>query len=127
MIVDHIGITCADLDAAKRFYDTVLGTLGHRRVMDFDVAVGYGSEGPDFWIATPEVDGANRESHLAFTATDVEMVHAFHAAAKELGAETLHEPRHWPEYHPGYYAVFVRDPDGNNVEAVCHTAAPAAE
>jgi len=127
MIVDHIGITCADLEAAKHFYDAVLATLGHRRVMDFDVAVGYGSQGPDFWIAKPEVDGPNRESHLAFTAVDVDAVHAFHAAATELGAETLHEPRHWPEYHPGYYAVFVRDPDGNNVEAVCHTASPPAE
>ncbi len=127
MIVDHIGITCADLDAAKRFYDAVLATLGHRRVMDVDVAVGYGSESPDFWLARPEVEGVNRETHVAFTAPDVESVHAFHAAAQGLGAETLHEPRLWPEYHPGYYAVFVRDPDGNNVEAVFHGAAPTAD
>lgn len=127
MIVDHIGITCADLETSKTFYDAVLGTLGHRRVLDVDVAVGYGSDGPDFWLAKPEVEGANRESHLAFTASSLEAVHAFHAAAKELGAETLHEPRLWPEYHQGYYAVFVRDPDGNNVEAVFHGAAPAVE
>ena len=127
MIVDHIGITCADLDAAKRFYDAVLATLGHRRVMDVDVAVGYGSESPDFWLARPEVEGVNRETHVAFTAPDVESVHAFHAAAQGLGAETLHEPRLWPEYHPGYYAVFVRDPDGNNVEAVFHGAARTAD
>ena len=49
---------------------------------------------------------------------------AFHAAAVALGAETLHEPRIWPEYHDHYYGAFVRDPDGNNVEAVCHTAGP---
>ena len=49
---------------------------------------------------------------------------AWHAKAVELGAETLHEPRMWPEYHPGYFGAFVRDPDGNNVEAVCHTAGP---
>lgn len=126
MIVDHIGITCADLEASKRFYDTVLATLGHRRVLDVDVAVGYGSDSPDFWIAQPEVETENRESHLAFTASGVEAVHAFHAAATGLGAETLHEPRLWPEYHPGYYAVFVRDPDGNNVEAVFHGAAGEA-
>lgn len=126
MIIDHVGITCADLEAATRFYDAVLGALGHRRLMDVGVAVGYGSDTPDFWLSSPEADGPNRESHLAFTARDVESVHAFHAAATGLGAETLHEPRLWPEYHPGYYAVFVRDADGNNVEAVFHGAAPAA-
>jgi predicted lactoylglutathione lyase len=52
----------------------------------------------------------------------VEQVQAFHTAATELGAETLHEPRLWPEYHEHYYGAFMRDPDGNNVEAVCHTA-----
>ena len=90
--------------------------------------MGYGvPPHPDFWIGRFDSGEGFRESHLAFTAADVDTVHAFHAAATELGAETLHEPRHWPEYHPGYYAVFVRDPDGNNVEAVCHTAAPAGE
>ena len=124
MIVDHLGITCADLEASKTFYDAVLGVLGHRRVMDVEVAIGYGRDEPDFWIAGAEGAGPNRESHLAFTAPDVETVHAFHRAATELGAETLHEPRLWPEYHPAYYAVFVRDPDGNNVEAVFHGATP---
>ena len=57
------------------------------------------------------------------TAESVDQVQAFHAAAAGLGAETLHEPRLWPEYHAHYYGAFVRDPDGNNVEAVCHTAA----
>jgi catechol 2,3-dioxygenase-like lactoylglutathione lyase family enzyme len=127
MIVDHVGITCADLEAAKRFYDAALGALGHRRVMDVGVAVGYGSESPDFWLSSPEAEGPNRESHLAFTAADVASVHAFHAAATEHGATTLHEPRLWPEYHAGYFAVFVRDPDGNNVEAVFHGAAPTAD
>ena len=127
MIVDHVGITCADLEAAKRFYDMVLATLGHRRLLDVGVAVGYGSDTPDFWLSSPESDGPNRESHLAFTAPDVASVHAFHAAATGLGAETLHEPRLWPEYHPGYFAVFVRDPDGNNVEAVFHGAAATAD
>ena len=65
--------------------------------------------------------GPNRETHIAFAAPDAEHVRAFHAAATELGAESLHEPRMWPEYHDHYYGGFVRDPDGNNVEAVCHT------
>jgi catechol 2,3-dioxygenase-like lactoylglutathione lyase family enzyme len=121
-MIDHVGINCADLPAAAAFYDRVLGVLGHRRVMDFGVAIGYGSEGPDFWISTFEGIGANREVHLAFRAPDEATVRSFHAAAMELGAESLHEPRLWPEYHPGYFGAFVRDPDGNNVEAVCHLA-----
>ncbi|GAB2885698.1 VOC family protein [Nocardioides pacificus] len=121
-MIDHFGINCADLEAAKAFYDKVLGVLGHRRLMDFDVAVGYGTEQPQFWVGTMPDTGPNREMHIAFTATDAAQVRAFHAAALELGMESLHEPRLWPEYHEHYYGAFVRDPDGNNVEAVCHTA-----
>ena len=120
-MIDHFGINCSDLRASADFYDKVLGTLGHRRLMDFDVAIGYGSEQPQFWIAHWEGDEPNREIHVAFAAPDAATVRAFHAAALELGAEELHAPRLWPEYHPGYFGAFVRDPDGNNVEAVCHT------
>ncbi len=121
-MIDHFGINCADLDAAKRFYDQTLAVLGYQRVMDFGVAIGYGTEEPDFWISGGEAAaGPNREVHIAFRAADAATVRAWHAKAVELGAETLHEPRLWPEYHPGYYGAFVRDPDGNNVEAVCHS------
>jgi catechol 2,3-dioxygenase-like lactoylglutathione lyase family enzyme len=124
-MIDHFGINCADLDAAKTFYDRVLGTLGYTRQLDLDVAVGYGRDGnPAFWISSFEGMGPNREMHLAFQAADADHVRAFHAAATELGAETLHGPRLWPEYHEHYYGAFVRDPDGNNVEAVCHDARP---
>lgn len=61
-----------------------------------------------------------RETHLAFAAPDRAAVRAFLSAAAALGAEVLHEARVWSEYHPNYYGAFVRDPDGNNVEAVCH-------
>ena len=123
-MIDHFGINCANLDEAKRFYDAVLGTLGAKRVMDFGVAVGYGREQPDFWISTMQggETGPNREMHVAFTASNADDVRAFYDAALAQGAESLHEPRMWPEYHPGYFGAFVRDPDGNNVEAVCHTA-----
>lgn len=121
-MIDHFGINCTDLDAAASFYDKVLGVLGFRRLMDFGVAIGYGDDMPQFWIARMDETGPNREMHLAFTAADEEHVRAFHAAALELGAESLHEPRLWPEYHDHYFGAFVRDPDGNNVEAVCHTA-----
>ena len=108
--------------ASAAFYDTVLGPLGGTRVLDFGDVVGFGVDRrPDFWIG-PRTTGAGfRESHIAFTAPDRAAVHAFFDAAVGTGAEVLHEPRDWPEYQPGYYGAFVRDPDGNNVEAVCHT------
>ncbi|RYP86298.1 VOC family protein [Nocardioides guangzhouensis] len=125
-MIDHFGINCSDLPRSAAFYDRVLGVLGHERLMDFEVAIGYGTDKPEFWLSTFEGMGPNREVHVAFTAPSAEAVREFHAAAVELGAETLHAPRLWPEYHPGYFGAFVRDPDGNNLEAVCHTAEPAA-
>ena len=65
--------------------------------------------------------GDNREVHVAFRAPDAATVRAWHAEAVAAGAESLHEPRLWPDYHPGYYGAFVRDTEGNNIEAVCHT------
>lgn len=119
-MIDHFGINCNDLAVAAAFYDRVLGVLGHKRLMDFGVAIGYGTEQPQFWITQWQGTEPNREIHAAFTAPDAETVRAFHAAAVEMGAEELHAPRLWPEYHEGYYGAFVRDPDGNNIEAVCH-------
>ncbi len=124
-MIDHLGINCSDMAAASAFYDRVLGVLGHRRVMDFGEAIGYGTDAPTFWISTQPAEGPasgpNREIHVAFTAGDAAAVRAFFETAVALGAEVLHEPRLWPEYHERYFAGFVRDPDGNNVEAVCHT------
>ena len=125
-MIDHFGINCADLATSAAFYDDVLGTLGYRRVLDVDVAIGYGLDSPDFWIAQQPDDGGpasgpNREIHVGFRAADAEAVRAFFAAATARGAEVLHEPRLWPEYHEAYFGAFVRDPDGNNVEAVTHT------
>ena len=120
-MMDHFGIQCADLAASAAFYDAVLAPLGGQRMMDFGVAMGYGVPPfPDFWIGRFDSGEGFRESHIAFTAPDRGAVQAFFAAASELGAEVLHEPRLWPEYHEHYFGAFVRDPDGNNVEAVCH-------
>jgi len=120
-VIDHIGINCADYRKSREFYDAVLGVLGFSRQLDFGRAIGYGRDGkPSFWISEGGGMGPNRENHLAFEAADEDAVRAFHAAAVGLGAESLHEPRLWPEYHPGYFGAFVRDPDGNNVEAVWH-------
>lgn len=108
--------------ASTAFYDKVLEPLGYAQVMNFEVAIGYGSPGsPDFWIGEFNSGEGFRESHIAFTATSRAAVRAFFEAATSLGAEVLHEPRVWPEYHEHYFGAFVRDPDGNNVEAVCHS------
>jgi catechol 2,3-dioxygenase-like lactoylglutathione lyase family enzyme len=119
-MIDHFGINCSDLQKTAAFYDTVLATLGHRRLLDFEVAVGYGTDKPDFWLSTFDGVGPNREVHVAFTAPDADAVRAFFQAAVDQGAEVLHEPRLWPEYHETYFGGFVRDPEGNNLEAVCH-------
>jgi catechol 2,3-dioxygenase-like lactoylglutathione lyase family enzyme len=122
-MLDHISIQCTDVEAGAAFYDAVLAPLGASRIMDFGQAVGYGTEAhPWFWIGAQTTGGPNREIHIAFAAPDRAGVDAFFAAAVALGAEVLHEPRLWPEYHADYYGAFVRDPDGNNVEAVCHSA-----
>jgi catechol 2,3-dioxygenase-like lactoylglutathione lyase family enzyme len=120
-MLDHLSIQCADVSASTAFYDAVLATLGGGRVMDFGQVIGYGVGGfPSFWLGPLTTGEPNREVHIAFKASDRAAVRAFFDTAVALGAEVLHEPRVWPEYHPGYYGAFVRDPDGNNVEAVCH-------
>ena len=89
--------------------------------MDFGAVVGFGvAPHPEFWIGPRSTGDGFRESHIAFTAPSRDAVGAFFAAAVAAGAEVLHEPRLRPEYHASYYGAFVRDPDGNNVEAVCH-------
>jgi catechol 2,3-dioxygenase-like lactoylglutathione lyase family enzyme len=119
-VLDHLGIQCADMAASAAFYDAVLAPLGFRRLMDYEVAIGYGADKPDFWIGVFNSGEGFRESHIAFQAADKAAVDAFFAAAVAQGAEVLHEPRLHPEYHDKYYGAFVRDPDGNNVEAVSH-------
>ncbi len=120
-MLDHLSIQCADASASATFYDSVLAPLGSARIMDFGPVVGFGRDGkPSFWIGPLATGGDNRECHIAFAAENRAAVRAFFDAAVATGAEVLHEPRVWPEYHPNYYGAFVRDPDGNNVEAVCH-------
>ena len=120
-MLDHVGFQTADLAASAAFYDAVLAPLGGSRLMDVKVAIGYGTGGhADFWISELSEGDGFRESHIAFTAPSRQAVREFFTAAVAAGAEVLHEPRLWPEYHETYYGAFVRDPDGNNVEAVCH-------
>jgi catechol 2,3-dioxygenase-like lactoylglutathione lyase family enzyme len=120
-MLSHLAIQCADMERSLAFYDAVLAPLGGGRVMEHDGAVGFGAgNNPDFWLGPWTTGEGFRESHIAFDAADRAAVRAFFDAAVAAGAEVLHAPRLWPEYHPNYYGAFVRDPDGNNVEAVCH-------
>jgi catechol 2,3-dioxygenase-like lactoylglutathione lyase family enzyme len=119
---DHLSIQCADLAASSVFYDAVLSPLGGERVIEIGAVIGYGVAGrPSFWLGPLAGEAPNREAHIAFRATDRSAVRAFYDAGVVMGAEALHEPRLWPEYHSNYFGAFLRDPDGNNVEAVCHS------
>jgi catechol 2,3-dioxygenase-like lactoylglutathione lyase family enzyme len=120
-MLDHLAIQCANVAVSAAFYDAVLAPVGGGRVMDFGEVIGFGVPPmPDFWIGPWTTGDGFREAHIAFAAPNRAAVRAFVDAAVGCGAQVLHEPRLWPEYHPNYYGGFVRDPDGNNVEAVSH-------
>jgi catechol 2,3-dioxygenase-like lactoylglutathione lyase family enzyme len=125
-VIDHLGLQVADVEAAAAFYTTVFAPVGLREAMRYDTPGGpvVGFAGPDghpqLWLG-PLAEGRDRPVHLALTAPSRAAVDEVFALVRRAGAEVLHEPRVWPEYHPGYYGVFFRDPDGNNVEAVHHT------
>ena len=127
MIFDHLGFGVSDYEKGRAFYDAVLAPLGIRRVVEMSPAetplgnwaAGYGRGGrPDFWIGS---DGKTTPSmHLAFLADSREQVRAFHAAALAAGGRDHGAPGLRPHYGPQYYAAFVLDLDGHNIEAVCH-------
>lgn len=129
-LVSHVSVGVSDVERAGRFYDAVMGALGARRVMQHQVGVGYGRDFPEFWAARPYDGGAaaaGNGAHVCFNAPSVEAVAAFHAAGLASGGADDGGPGLRPEYAPGYFAAFLRDPDGNKVEAMCWiSAAPAA-
>jgi catechol 2,3-dioxygenase-like lactoylglutathione lyase family enzyme len=124
-MIDHLGVQVADVEASLAFYLQCFTPLGMREAMRFPAGDSFvvglaGADGaPDFWLS-PAGRNEARELHIAFSAPDRDAVDAVHHAAVAAGVEVLHAPREWPEYHPGYYAVFLRDLDGHNVEAVHH-------
>ena len=131
-MIDHTGYNVSNLARSKAFYTAALAPLGHAIRRDLGVAVGYGSDdqaagGGDpagaFWIA----EGPPQEPrvHLAFAARSHAEVRAFHAAALAAGGRDNGAPGYRPRYHEHYYAAFVLDPDGYNIEAVCHRAGAA--
>jgi len=119
-MIDHIGFSVRDIEKSKKFYTEALKPLGYIVIMDFgNKAVGFGADGkPDFWIGKGEVTG---KFHNALVSPDRPTVDAFHAAALKAGGKDNGKPGLRLEYHPNYYGAFIFDPDGNNIEAVCHT------
>jgi catechol 2,3-dioxygenase-like lactoylglutathione lyase family enzyme len=118
-VIDHVGINVSDIEASKRFYEAALAPLGYELAMDYGQAVGFAHERkPDFWLQTSGTSGTN---HIAFLSPDRATVDAFHEAALAAGAQDNGPPGVRTLYHPSYYGAYVLDPDGNNVEAVCHS------
>ena len=115
---DHLGVKVKDLAASKRFYAAALAPLGYTVQYEDKSAIGFGTKGaPALWLGQGEARGA---VHIALQAKDHAAVNAFHKAAVPAGGKDNGKPGLRAEYHPNYYAAFVTDPDGNNLEAVCH-------
>src|SRR5262245_19485277 len=122
-VFDHVGVNVADFETSRRFFEQALAPLGYRVVMDFSQygAAGFGTdEKPEFWIGARDPRGTG--THVAFAAADHAAVERFYEAALAAGGTDNGPPGTREEYHPSYYAAFVLDPDGNNIEAVCHHA-----
>jgi catechol 2,3-dioxygenase-like lactoylglutathione lyase family enzyme len=117
-MIDHTGVHATDLARSKAFYSAALAPLGYVAIMEFDDAVGLGvPPKPDFWLGKSK-DAA--PVHVAFRAENRKQVDAFYSAAIAAGGRDNGAPGLRPHYHPNYYGAFVFDPDGNNIEAVCH-------
>ena len=104
-LLDHVVLQVDDLNAIGDWYDQIVNLAGGARTFDMPNLIGYALPG--------------RPTHLALRVEDEATVRLGHEVATSLGAEILHEPRLWPEYGPDYYAVFIRDPAGNNLELKC--------
>ncbi len=121
---DHVGLNVKDYPVSRAFYEATLAPLGYKVVMAFDEhnAAGFGpADKPEFWVAQREPFGTG--THVAFACPDRATVDAVYAAAIAAGGTDNGPPGLREHYHPTYYGAFVHDPDGNNVEAVCHAPA----
>ena len=119
-IISHISIGTNNFEAAVAFYDKVLSALGYEQMMKYPGAVAYGKKFPEFWVQTP-IDGkpatVGNGSHIGFIANSKEEVHAFHEAALDCRGTDDGAPGPRPDYGEAYYGCFIRDLDGNKIEA----------
>ena len=126
-MIDHVSFGVTDFERSVAFYDRAFAPMGVRRLFtppledtDGVPVTGYGDEAPWFWIA--QEDATRGKLHIALTARNHAMVDAFHREALLAGGVDRGAPGLRPHYHPNYYGAYVLDPDGHNIEAVCHTA-----
>jgi catechol 2,3-dioxygenase-like lactoylglutathione lyase family enzyme len=128
-MLDHIGYSVSNLKASRSFYEKALAPLGLKVLMEVtpemtgtgDTHVGMGADRPFFWFGTG--GKISRGTHVAFAAPSRKIVDTFYAAAIAAGGKDNGKPGVRPHYHENYYGAFVLDPDGNNIEAVCHLPA----
>jgi catechol 2,3-dioxygenase-like lactoylglutathione lyase family enzyme len=119
LIIDHIGLAVTDYGRSKAFFTSALAPLRIGIVMEVQSWAGFGRDGkPDFWFG--EHAAAQRPMHIAFIAESRDQVRSFHQAALAAGGKDNGPPGIREIYHPNYYGAFVLDPDGHNIEAVCH-------
>lgn len=119
-MIDHIGIQVTDLDTSVAFYTQALAPLGYVLVMRLERVAGFGIAGKaDFWIG---IGKPSDKLHVAFRAKGRREVRTFYTAAMAAGGTNNGPPGVREAYHPNYYGAFVCDPDGHNIEAVCHDA-----
>jgi catechol 2,3-dioxygenase-like lactoylglutathione lyase family enzyme len=121
-MIDHVSIAVRDIKAGEAFYTALLAALGMSKLREWpDAAIGYGKKHPEFWInarAGMAPVAADSGAHVCLRAPNVEAVDAFHAAALAAGATSDGAPGFRAQYHESYYAAFIRDADGNRIEAV---------
>jgi catechol 2,3-dioxygenase-like lactoylglutathione lyase family enzyme len=120
-MLHHVSVGVRDVARAAQFYDPVLAALGYKRVMEFmPYGIGYGDKHPEFWVQLPndqQPSTVGNGVHVGFSARNKEAIHAFHRAALGAGGTDAGEPGPRPDYGPAYYGAFVRDLDGNKLEA----------
>jgi catechol 2,3-dioxygenase-like lactoylglutathione lyase family enzyme len=124
-MIDHVSIAVRDLEACGRFYEAVLGAIGYAKLVVRPGTIGFGKKYPEFWLnerrAMTAVD-ADTGAHICLRASSVEAVQAFHAAALAGGGKSDGAPGPRQATMGGYYAAFIRDPEGNKIEAATFTA-----
>lgn len=120
-VVSHVSVGVTDLIRAGVFYDAVFDALGIGRVMEHPTGLAYGRAFPEFWASVPQdhkTASAGNGVHVCFAAPDRDAVDRFHAQGLSAGGHDAGAPGFRPDYAPGYYAAFLRDPDGNKIEAM---------